>query len=172
MTGLVRRFSRRRNMSSSRTHCCYIIIGAEFKGKHTLEQDELLCCIIISSVLQGRKKTLVLFSSLRTLDPFLLLGDPRLLINLPKNWLSQDHVTHTHKQTKTQYTGKAWDWGAGRQGAVGVERAALRSVHGHVWHCAAVLHSPVPEGLEGVQARVHTGSRLTHTQARALSTFL
>ena len=45
---------------------------------------------------RGRKK-FVLFSSLRipdpclcfkTPDPFLLLGDPGLLINLPRNWLS------------------------------------------------------------------------------------
>ena len=34
-------------MSSIRIHCCYIIIGTEFKEKHILEQDELFCCIII-----------------------------------------------------------------------------------------------------------------------------
>ena len=38
-TGLFRRFSRRRNMSSSRIHCCYIVIGTEFKEKHILEQE-------------------------------------------------------------------------------------------------------------------------------------
>ena len=70
-------------MSSSRIHCCYIIIGTEFKEKHILEQDELFCCINISSGL--REKKFVLFSSLRIPDPFLLLGDPELLINLPKN---------------------------------------------------------------------------------------
>ena len=44
ITGLVRRFLRRRNMSSSNIHCCYIIISTEFKEKQTLEQDELFCC--------------------------------------------------------------------------------------------------------------------------------
>ena len=34
MTGLVRSFSRR-NMSSSKIHCCYIIFDTEFKEKHT-----------------------------------------------------------------------------------------------------------------------------------------
>ena len=37
MTGLVRRFLRRRNKSSSRIHCFYIIIGTELKEKHSLE---------------------------------------------------------------------------------------------------------------------------------------
>ena len=32
MTGLVRRFSRRRNMFSKRIHCCYIVIGREFNS--------------------------------------------------------------------------------------------------------------------------------------------
>ena len=64
----------------SRIHCCYIIIGKEFKEKHTLEEDELFCCIIISSGLKEkkkvyvtmtkecRKKKIVLFSSLRAPD--------------------------------------------------------------------------------------------------------
>ena len=39
MTELFRRFSRRRNMSSSRIHCCYIVIGTQFKEKHILEQE-------------------------------------------------------------------------------------------------------------------------------------
>ena len=43
ITGLVRRFLRRRNKSSSDIHCCYIIISTEFKEKHTLEQDNLFC---------------------------------------------------------------------------------------------------------------------------------
>ena len=66
MTGLVRRFSRRRNMSSSRVHCCHN--GTEFKGKHILEQDELFCCVIISSGL--KEKSICLF---------LLLESPRPL---------------------------------------------------------------------------------------------
>ena len=37
VTGLVRRFLRRRNKPSSRIHCCYVIIGTELKEKHTLE---------------------------------------------------------------------------------------------------------------------------------------
>ena len=57
MIRLVRRFSRRRNMSSSRIHCCYIVVGTEFKEKHILEQDELFCCGIISSSLcQGCRR--------------------------------------------------------------------------------------------------------------------
>ena len=68
-------------MSLRRIRCCYIIIGKEFKEKHTLEEDELFCCIIISSGLKGkkkkfyvtmtkecRKKTFVLFSSSRAPD--------------------------------------------------------------------------------------------------------
>ena len=46
ITGLVRRFSRRRNMSSSRMHCCYIILTKEY-----------------------RKKVFVLSSSLKIPDP-------------------------------------------------------------------------------------------------------
>ena len=77
MTGLVRRFSRRRNMSSSRIHCCYIIIGSEFKGKHFLEQDELLCCAIISSGLKER-----------SVCPFLLLDNSRPLSTPQKPHIS------------------------------------------------------------------------------------
>ena len=52
ITGLVRRFLRRRNLSSSKILCCYIIISTEFKEKCTLEQDELFPCVIISSGLK------------------------------------------------------------------------------------------------------------------------
>ena len=54
---LVRRFLlRRRNLSSSsKIRCCYIIISTELKEKHTLEQNELFCCIIISSGLKENK---------------------------------------------------------------------------------------------------------------------
>ena len=55
--GLIRRFSRR-NMSSSRIHFCYIIIGTEFKEKHILERDELFCFVIISSGLKEKKSFL------------------------------------------------------------------------------------------------------------------
>ena len=41
MTKLVRIFLRRRNMSSGRIHCCYLVTGTELKEKHILEQDEL-----------------------------------------------------------------------------------------------------------------------------------
>ena len=44
-------------MSSSRIHCCNIIILTEFKEK-LLEQDELILCVIISSVLKGKKNVL------------------------------------------------------------------------------------------------------------------
>ena len=83
-------------MSSIRIHCCYIIIGTECKEKYTLEQDECFFYAIISSGLKEKNVCPFLLlensrppiSSLRTPDPFLLLGDPRL-INLPKNGLSQ-----------------------------------------------------------------------------------
>ena len=53
ITRLSRKFLlRRRNMSLSKIHCCYIIISTELKEKHTLEQDELFCCVIISSGLK------------------------------------------------------------------------------------------------------------------------
>ena len=93
-------------MSSSKIHCCYIIISTELKKKHTLEQDELFCCIIINSGLkvtlkdcfhnnsefkkkksyvtkmkECRKKKCVLFSSLRVPGPFLLLRCLGLLSN-------------------------------------------------------------------------------------------
>ena len=85
MTGLVRRFSKRRNLSSSRIHCCYIYIGTEFKGKHILEQDELFCCAIISSGLKDKK----VFYVTETKDcrkkkvcPFFLLENSRSLSSL------------------------------------------------------------------------------------------
>ena len=37
---------------------------------------------------------------MRSSDPFLLLREPRLLINLLKNWLSSIH-THTHTHTQS-----------------------------------------------------------------------
>ena len=55
---LARRYLlRRRNMSLSKIHWCYIIISTEkhkekLKEKHTLEQSELFCCVIISSRLK------------------------------------------------------------------------------------------------------------------------
>ena len=39
-------------MSRSKIHCCYIIISTELKEKHPLKQDELFCCIIITSRLK------------------------------------------------------------------------------------------------------------------------
>ena len=62
ITELVRRFLRRRNMFSSKIHCCYIIISMKLKKKHTLEQEELFCCVINSSGLkeiQSQKKQFV-----------------------------------------------------------------------------------------------------------------
>ena len=79
----------------SRIYCCYIITGTEFKEKHILEQDELFCCVIISSGLKEEelyvtkmkecRKKFVHFSFSSASDPSLLHGDPGLLINLPKN---------------------------------------------------------------------------------------
>ena len=98
ITGLVRRFSRRRNMSSSRIHGCYLILNTEFK---------LFCCVIVSSGLKEKQCFMWLrwrnienrlsfspwelqttISSSGAPDIF-LLGDPRLLVNLPRNSLSQ-----------------------------------------------------------------------------------
>ena len=42
-------------MSSSRIHYCYVIIGTELKEICILEQDELFCCVIISSELKEEK---------------------------------------------------------------------------------------------------------------------
>ena len=39
-------------MSLSKIHCCYIIISIELKEEHTFEQDELFCCVLISSGLK------------------------------------------------------------------------------------------------------------------------
>ena len=54
ITGLARRnrFLLRRNMFSSKIHCCYRIIRTEHKEKHTFEQDLLFCCVIIRSGLK------------------------------------------------------------------------------------------------------------------------
>jgi len=73
-------------VSSNRIHCCYIITGTEFKGKHNLEQDEVMfCCFVVQSSTLGLKKKIkcVLFTSLRTPDPSLLLRDSGLIMNLP-----------------------------------------------------------------------------------------
>ena len=56
----------------------FAISFSELKEKHTLEQDELFCCVIINSGI--KQKMFVIFSS-RVPDPFLLLRDARL----PKN---------------------------------------------------------------------------------------
>ena len=45
-------FLLRRNMSLGKIHCYYIIISTELKGKHTLKQNELFCCVTISSGLK------------------------------------------------------------------------------------------------------------------------
>ena len=83
MTGLFRRFLRRRKMSSSRIHCCHIIIGIEFKGKHILEKGELFCCAITSS---GLIYPFLLLENFRPLSPpwepqtpFSTLGTPESL---------------------------------------------------------------------------------------------
>ena len=73
-----------------------VVVSTEFKGKLILEQDELICCAIISS---GFKETnicpFLLLEDSRPLfplwgpqNPFLFLRDLWLLINLPSNWLS------------------------------------------------------------------------------------
>ena len=93
-------FLRRRNMSSSRTYYCDIIIGTEFKEKHTLEHDELFCYAINSSGLKQKKsyvtkmqecrkkKKFVLFSSQRAQTPFSFLGTPDLSTYLRISFLT------------------------------------------------------------------------------------
>ena len=75
-------------MFSSSKGCCYIIIDTEFKEKHILEQDELFCCAIISSELKQTNEMFVLFSSLRTPDPYLLLRDSGSLSSPWGPWIS------------------------------------------------------------------------------------
>ena len=77
-----------------------IIFGSEVKGKHILEQDELFCCAIIISGLMEKKLSFSLpwelqtpIFSLRALDWFLLFGDPKLLINLLKNWFCHSFIS-------------------------------------------------------------------------------
>ena len=71
-------------MSLSKIHCCYIIISREkhkekLKEKHTLEQDELFCCVIISSGLKENNLLLTKTKECRKkkeVCPFLLLEGP------------------------------------------------------------------------------------------------
>ena len=60
-------------MSLSRIHYCYIILTKECRKKS------------LSFPLSWEFQTPISF--LRAPDPFLLLGDPGLLIDLPRNWL-------------------------------------------------------------------------------------
>ena len=46
-------------MSSTKINSYYIIIRTELKEKHALEQDELFCCVIISSELKESLKNLL-----------------------------------------------------------------------------------------------------------------
>ena len=78
---LVRSFLRR-SSSSNRAHCCYIITSTEFKEKHTLEQNELFCCAIISTGLKGGKKKpfyVIKLKELKTVSFLLLKGSRPLL---------------------------------------------------------------------------------------------
>ena len=60
---------------------------------------------------QKKKKKFVLFSSLRASDPFLLVGNPGLLISLPSNWLChQDPGYKEMAQGSTSPT--TGDWSA------------------------------------------------------------
>ena len=74
-------------MSSSRIHCCYIVIGTEFKEKHILEQDEFFFSVQ-SSALGLKEKTFVLFSSLRTPDHYFILENSRPLSSPWGPWTS------------------------------------------------------------------------------------
>ena len=111
-------------LSSSRIHCCYVIPSTEFKLS--------CCCVIISSGLKQKnpfyvtktkecrekkkkkkKRESLSFpsswepqtpnSTLRVPDPLLGSQEPRLLINLPRNSLSQyvaNTVLITHSKSK------------------------------------------------------------------------
>ena len=86
MSGLFRRFLRRRNMSSSRIYCCNIIILTKFKEK-LLEEDELIFCVIISSVLKKKLFYVTKMKECRKkkkkVCPFFLLKSPRPLSVFP-----------------------------------------------------------------------------------------
>ena len=98
MIGLVRRFSRRRNMSSSRICCCYIIISTEFKEKHILEQDELFHFAIISSGL--KEKNICPFLLLENPNPSLLLGD----LDFLSIYLGTNSLKGKRQRRKRKYT--------------------------------------------------------------------
>ena len=53
--------------------------------RKNISLSKMGCFVVQSSALDLKKKMFVLFSSLRTLDLYLLLKSPRLLINLPRN---------------------------------------------------------------------------------------
>ena len=97
----------------SRMHCCYIVIGGGFKEKHILEQGEVFSSglkeknVLCDYVKKCRrnKKNLVLFSFSRAPYPFLLLRDPGLLINLPKNRLSQYWSFSFSTNSSNEYSG-------------------------------------------------------------------
>ena len=77
MTELIRRFSRKRDMSSSRIHCCYIIIGTEIKDKHILEK--MSCSIVQSSALGLKKKKMYFFPPWELQTLLSSLGTPDFL---------------------------------------------------------------------------------------------
>ena len=91
---------RKRKLSSSRIHCCYVILSTEFElscwlGNHQFRKK---CVIWLRLRNVKEKKKFVLYSSLRIPVPYphfqsaRPLSPPRgpgLLINLPRNWLSQ-----------------------------------------------------------------------------------
>ena len=55
--------------------------------RENVSLNKISCFVVQSSALglKKEKKKIVFCSSLRAPDPFFLLGDPRLLINPPRN---------------------------------------------------------------------------------------
>ena len=106
---IIRRFLlRMRNMSLSKIHCCYIIISTEFKEKHSLEQHELFCFIIISSGLKEnkglctktkecRKKSLSLSPPREPWTPSSLWALDSISTYLRINSLTYAHISQTLK---------------------------------------------------------------------------
>ena len=86
ITRLVRRFLLRRNMSSSRIHCCHTSLVQSVRENISL--NKMSCFVVQSSALGLKKKKFVLFSSLRTPEPYLLLESFRPLSPPREPWTS------------------------------------------------------------------------------------
>ena len=124
MTGLVRRFSRRRNMPSSSIHGCYIIFGSQVKRKHILEQDELFCCAIISSGLTEKKNC-----------PFLFLENARPLSCPWESWIGFSSLG-TPEFLSTCLRIDSLTLSSPSRGCLDfLQLLPLECYHAHIWGC-------------------------------------